>query len=63
MNRDFFKLDSFVVYFCSEGKVSLETSSHEDFTLSKGELALVPAALENITLTPMNEAKILEIYY
>lgn len=43
--------------------MSLETSSHEDFTLSKGELALVPAALENITLTPMNEAKILEIYY
>lgn len=53
--------DSFVVYICIEGEfhISWDGSSEK---VAKGETVLVPAMIKDITLKPVNEAKLLEVY-
>jgi mannose-6-phosphate isomerase len=63
IERDFSKLNSFIIYLCFEGEVELITFNNDNVTLNKGELALIPAVLENMALAPRKNAKLLEIYY
>lgn len=62
IQRDYAKLDSFVVYLCLEGSLLIETES-EPCTLQKGETVLIPAVLNDVVLRPTSqEVKILEVY-
>lgn len=55
-------LDSFVIYMCLEGKFEIEYYESEKITIEKGETVLIPAVIEYLTLHPITESKLLEIY-
>jgi mannose-6-phosphate isomerase len=59
--RDHSDLDSFVIYVCMEGNLTMgyESGTTE---VKKGEAILAPASLKKITLTPHNGFKMLESY-
>jgi mannose-6-phosphate isomerase len=63
LERDFSKIDSFVIYLCLEGSYTLQWES-ESVRVQKGETLLVPAAIEHFFLKPDDnqEAKLLEVY-
>jgi mannose-6-phosphate isomerase len=63
IERDFNRLNSFIIYLCLEGDVELIANNKDIVNLTNGELALIPAVLENVALAPRKEAKLLEIYY
>ncbi len=60
--RDYLPLDSFVVYMCVEGTLTLQTD--DSFTpLAKGEVVLIPASIGEVTLIPETaDVKLLEVY-
>ena len=59
--KDYSAVDSFVALFCVEGSCVIGYEDGSEI-LKGGEVALVPAGSENITLIPQGEARILEIY-
>lgn len=60
VTKDLSILDSFVIYLCTEGNLTLDAG--ESYTLRKGEVILVPACLSTIKLLPEKTAEVLEIY-
>jgi mannose-6-phosphate isomerase len=61
--RDFSTIDSFVIYICMEGKLSLADVNGYAIDVQQGESVLVPAAVKNtVTLVPSERYKVLETY-
>lgn len=58
----YIEIDSFVIYVCVEGEVSIVMDESDVFTLKKGETILKPAACDELTFLPTPSAKLLEIY-
>ncbi len=62
IEKDYNKLDSFVIYIGLEGELHIDTDSGSE-TLQKGETILIPASIENVQLKPLSAtAKVLEVY-
>lgn len=61
-NRDFASLDSFVVYICMEGSLTLEDNNGYKLNVHQGQTVLVPACTTAVTLTPTPGAKLMETY-
>jgi mannose-6-phosphate isomerase len=62
IEKDYNKLDSFVIYICMEGKLQIKTESGSE-SFQKGETILIPASIENVQLKPVSKAvKLLEVY-
>lgn len=61
LERDYLELDSFVIYMCLEGDMEI-TYGEDSLTVAKGESVLIPAIMNNLTLTPKSKTKILEVY-
>lgn len=60
--KDYSGLDSFVILQCTEGNCTVDyTEGKESF--KAGEVLLIPAIMEQITLIPNGDVKLLEIYY
>lgn len=59
MDRDYSNLDSFVIYMCVEGGLTLECQN-ETYTLNKGESLLIPAAINHVKLLASKKSRILE---
>lgn len=53
--------DSFVIFVCIEGEFQLCWDGKSE-SVSKGETVLLPAMIKEISLKPINEAKLLEVY-
>ena len=62
IEKDYFKIDSFVIYMCLEGEFSIVYNIDQSIKMKKGETVLIPASLQNIFLLPERESEILEIY-
>ena len=62
MVRNWATLDSFVIYICMEGKVTLQDASGYEVSLHQGQSVLVPAENELVKLTPQGGCKLLETY-
>lgn len=60
VERDYLKLDSFVIYMVLSGEMTLTWENGKKDTLSKGETVLVPASIEQVTLG--GTGKLLEVY-
>ena len=58
---DYSDTDSFVIYMCIEGKLRVETDG-EYVSLATGEVLLIPAVMDDVTLIPDEDARILEVY-
>ena len=61
LDIDYFELDSFVIYLCTEGKFTIEYSQGKEI-IQKGETVLIPAELHELRLVPEPSAKLLEVY-
>lgn len=62
IEKDYNKLDSFVIYMCLDGEASIETESGNE-SVVKGETILIPASIENVLLKPVTTSvKLLEVY-
>lgn len=62
IEKDYFHLDSFVIYICVEGDAEILSDDNEAVSIKKGETVLIPADLKNIILNPKNKTTILEVY-
>lgn len=62
VDKDYNKLDSFVIYICMEGELVVETENATEL-IQMGETILIPASIENVHLKPITtSAKLLEVY-
>ncbi len=61
INREYYDIDSFVVYICIEGDLLICWDECSE-SVSKGETVLLPAMIKEVTLEPSEEARILEIF-
>ncbi|HEX2967882.1 MAG TPA: type I phosphomannose isomerase catalytic subunit [Bacteroidales bacterium] len=61
MRREYYLLDSFVIYICTEGEFIIRWEDNHDH-VKKGETILLPAEIKEVILEPVNEAQILEVF-
>jgi mannose-6-phosphate isomerase len=61
INRDYFIIDSFVVYICIEGEFEIRWDGESE-RVTKGETVLLPAMIKEVILVPAGEARLLEIF-
>jgi len=61
MEKDFFKIDSFVIYMCVEGEAGINWPGGM-VPLRKGETVLIPAELKNLAIVPSVPSTLLEVY-
>ncbi len=59
--RDFSEKDTFVVYMCLHGDVTVKYAQGSE-KISKGETILIPAAIDNFMLIPSGNTRLLEVY-
>lgn len=62
IEKDYNKLDSFVIYMCIDGEFEIEYYESEKISIKKGETVLIPAAIEYLRLNPLGNSKLLEVY-
>ncbi|MEA3480320.1 MAG: type I phosphomannose isomerase catalytic subunit [Bacteroidota bacterium] len=61
LEKEISELDSFIIYLCVKGKVELLYTGGNEY-LEAGEVALIPAIMENLILNPEGDSEILEVY-
>lgn len=61
VERDFFEIDSFVVYMCIEGAFTLSYSCVKE-KINTGEALLVPATIKEFEIIPNDSCKLIETY-
>jgi len=62
LEKDYYNIDSFILYMCVEGDATIDYGEEEKTTITKGETVLIPASLNEITLSPNCPTKIIEIH-
>lgn len=62
IEKDYFTLDSFVVYMCLEGDFDIHSDEEEIVNVKQGETVLIPAIIKNVLLEPNKPSKVLEVY-
>ena len=60
IQKDYSELDSFVIYICIHGKVTVNSNQAVEF--KAGEAILIPNSVNIVELIPAMESKILEVY-
>lgn len=61
LDKEYFTNDSFVVYICIDGEFTILWDDSSE-RVTKGETILLPAMIKEVTLKPLNEARLLEVY-
>lgn len=61
IKKDYSELDSFIIYVCAEGDLTLKYDGME-FSLKNGEAILLPATINHVELFPKQASKVLEVY-
>lgn len=61
INKDYYNLDSFVIYFCVNGFAEIHSNGIIT-EIKKSETILIPASLNSITIIPKTYTEILEIH-
>ncbi|NPA36988.1 MAG: mannose-6-phosphate isomerase [Chlorobi bacterium] len=62
IEKDFYHLDSFLIYMCIEGEFRVCYGDGDCIKVSKGETILVPAAVRTVRLEPVTKSRILEVH-
>lgn len=61
LKRDYSLVDSFVIYICTNGEFMLEWNDGK-MAVKKGDTLLIPASIEDVSLTCSNTSGLLEVY-
>ncbi len=59
--KDYSLTDSFIIYVCTSSAAIIECFGKSE-RIEKGETILIPAAADHVTIIPVGEASLLEIY-
>lgn len=59
--KEYYFLDSFVIYLCTDGSFTIKCEGHEEI-LKKGDTVLVPAMIKEVIFETEEESCFLEIY-
>ncbi|HLN21428.1 MAG TPA: type I phosphomannose isomerase catalytic subunit [Bacteroidales bacterium] len=59
--KEYYLLDSFVIYICTEGRFIVKCDDFKE-EVKKGETILIPAMIKEVILEPLGEARFLEVY-
>lgn len=62
LEKDYSKIDSFVIYLCLEGEFYIHSETETVFKISKGETVLIPATMRQMELKSDKISKLLEVY-
>ena len=62
IEKEYVRLDSFVIYMCLQGKFTITTGECDPVLVNKGETVLVPACFKNLTLYPDDVTQVLQIF-
>ncbi|MCU4163369.1 type I phosphomannose isomerase catalytic subunit [Carboxylicivirga caseinilyticus] len=62
VKKDFYGLDSFLIYMCVEGSAEIIFNDNQKETIALGETVLVPADLKEISITPNGKARLIEVH-
>jgi mannose-6-phosphate isomerase len=62
MTRDYAALDSFVIYICLAGECTLSDDKGNSEWIRQGESILIPADTDWVTITPGENAQLLETF-
>ena len=62
LKKDFYDLDSFVIYICLDGSADIMYYENEKEILQKGETVMIPAEITEIGLVPDEQVKLLEVF-
>lgn len=62
LEKIYVEIDSFIIYVCVEGEVSIAMNQYDAFILKMGESILIPASCHELILLPNSSVKLLEIY-
>lgn len=64
LGKDYSELDSFVIYICVSGSVTLvhPGSTEPQVSLVQGEAVLIPATIDRVDIIPSSASEILEVY-
>lgn len=62
IEKDYFHLDSFVIYVCLTGNFTIVYNTDQSVKVNCGETVLLPACFKSVFLIPDKESSILEIY-
>lgn len=60
--KDYYELDSFVLYFCINGEIAVKTGENETVKIKTGETLLIPASIKSVALEPSKYSEILEVF-
>jgi len=62
--KDYTELDSFVIYVCVEGAVTVvhDGDTEPQVNLKQGEALLIPASIDRVDIIPSSASKILEVF-
>lgn len=62
--KDYSELDSFVIYVCVGGNVTVVHNGETEpqVTLTQGEAILLPASIDRVDIIPSSDSKLLEVY-
>lgn len=62
--KDYSELDSFVIYVCVGGSVTIvhDGETEPQVTISQGEAILLPASIDRVDIIPSTDSKLLEVY-
>lgn len=58
---EYSNLDSFVIYICIEGELSIDYKQGT-LKIKKGDSVLLPALFKSFWLSPSSDSKVLEVY-
>jgi mannose-6-phosphate isomerase len=61
IDKEYHFIDSFVVYICIDGEFQICWDGNTEKVI-KGETVLLPAMIKEVTLKPLNESRLLEVY-
>ncbi len=61
LEKDYYNLDSFVVYYCVQGELIIKTDDYS-CKLKSGETVLIPASLKTVSLQPKTYSELIEVY-
>lgn len=61
VEKDFSNLDSFVAFLCTEGKAVI-LYEEEKYNIEMGELVLIPAIIDKLSISPLKKTTLLEVF-
>ncbi|NDW19059.1 mannose-6-phosphate isomerase [Dysgonomonas sp. 216] len=62
INRDYSKLDSFVIYICMGGSCVITDNKGNKLDIRQGESVLIPADTNSVEINPTNDVLLLETF-